>query len=127
MEMIISNGSGILDPPFGVLRIKIMRADRIVWAGPLADFRSRGVGQVSIGTSYPYRSAPEGGAIALLRVDPATRYKTGDNIYIYIYIYVYTYSMLCMYIYCEQNSPFLRALAVQPSSRNCSPAPDSVL
>ena len=55
-------------------------------------------------------------------------------VYTYIYIYIcytmYVYVYIYIYIYigvCEKNIPFARALATQSSSRNCSPAPDSML
>ena len=59
-------------------------------------------------------------------------WTSDDDIYIYIYICMY----VCIYIYiyicipipvhtgvCEYNTPFVQALALQSSSRNCNPAP----
>ena len=52
-------------------------------------------------------------------------------IYIYIhihsYVYIYIYTHMCTHIttgVCEKSIPFAQALALQSSSRNCSPAPD---
>ena len=40
-----------------------------------------------------------------------------------VVVVVVVFAIACV---CEQNTPFVQALAMQSSSRNCNPAPDFV-